>query len=687
MAPAGNEEAFHAAIEAGADAIYISPKILNARAYGKNFTLPQIYNLTEQAHEKGRKLFVAMNALMKEDEIPSAVRLLSSLEEMEIDALIIQDLGIWRLARRYFPGLRLHASTLMAIHNSPGAEMAREMGFSRVVLARELTLKEIAAISRNTAIELEVFIHGAMCFTISGLCLFSSYFGGRASTRGKCVQPCRRQYRWKGRSGTFFSMDDLCGLEFIPELSRLGISSLKIEGRLKPPGYVSAVTKAYKMVLDEGPTCSPDLVDQAKEILDQALGRPTSSGFFLSSNPKGAISPTRSANTGRYIGKLQAVKDDWFHISGHSPPKKGDRLRLVMPKKDWQFSSKCHQVQEIDERHFKIRLSGHIPRPPSSLAGTLLFKTDTTSTSDGMIAGSKGPLRRDRVKVRLQGAEKKANRVLADILHTTDKGQRPKTSTRPEIYLRVSRLSDVKIARGVDIKGILLEITPKNIRAVRNGSSKRFPRTDIIWTIPPVLFPGRVPMFGRQIEQLLRLGFRNFQISNISHLAFFKKKRARKRLRLSSGYQLNILNSQALMAAGEMGISSCHFSIETDIENLEKALATNTMDVIFTVFGFIPLFTSRLRHRLFNAKSPVISPRGEKFHWTTRGDIGHLFASTPYSALDLQKGLLRAGVKKWILDLNYLPGRSKLPKRLPQKTTLLGTKFRGRSFNLPTHLD
>ena len=178
LAPAGSFAAFKAAMDEGADAIYIGAPELNARALARDFTYPEIAGLVRAAHRKGVKLYIAMNSLMKEDEVEKAVKGLAMFEEIEVDALIIQDLGLYHLARNYFPKLSLHASTLMSAHNSLAVRKYMDLGFKRVVLPRELTLDEIREVHRQTSAELEVFVHGAMCFSDCVLLLFSSMFGG-----------------------------------------------------------------------------------------------------------------------------------------------------------------------------------------------------------------------------------------------------------------------------------------------------------------------------------------------------------------------------------------------------------------------------------------------------------------------------------------------------------------------------
>ena len=331
LAPAGSINVFEKAVEAGADAVYIGAPALNARALSKDFSMAEIAAMIQFAHDKGSKLYLAANSLLKENEIPQAIETLAMLEALQADALIVQDLGVYHLCKEYFPHLRLHASTLFGAHNSLAVRKFADMGFERVVLARELTIKEIGGIAEKSQVELEVFIHGALCFSYSGLCLFSSYLGGKSGLRGRCVQPCRRRYQWKQQGekpGYYFSMNDLSGIELVHELKKAGVSSLKIEGRLRSAHYVSSVVKAYRMVIDAD-AGDRNILAQAEELLSQAMGRKTSQGYFSTVESKELISPYHSGNIGMYLGRAgKGTGKGKVSLDLKEPLQVGDRLRL-----------------------------------------------------------------------------------------------------------------------------------------------------------------------------------------------------------------------------------------------------------------------------------------------------------------------------------------------------------------------
>ena len=303
-------------------------KAFSARAYAANFSLAEVSSLAQVCRQRGRKLYVALNALVKEGERRELVETLAALNQIGPDALIIQDLGVYHLARRHFPDLPLHASTLMTTHNSPGVAQAAAMGFKRVVLARELTLSELAAICRQARVELEVFVHGALCFCFSGMCLFSSFLGGRAATRGRCTQPCRRLYQDGQESGYVLSPSDLSGLELIPQLEALGITAVKIEGRMKSGEYVERVVQAYRLVLDTAPADRQRAVAEAKELLARTYSRRTTAGFFLGARPQELLAPQDTGNIGLFLGKLTGAEQSRGVLRLLEPLATGDRLRL-----------------------------------------------------------------------------------------------------------------------------------------------------------------------------------------------------------------------------------------------------------------------------------------------------------------------------------------------------------------------
>ncbi len=328
LAPAGSLEAFFAAMEFGADAVYVGLKEFSARAKAKNVNRDELERMVGYAHARQRKVFLALNTLVKEKELSHLIDVLAAVEAIGIDAVILQDMGVWRLARRHFPGLELHASTQLTIHNAAGVQMAERLGFSRAVLARELSLEEISAIKRATNLDLEHFVHGAHCFSLSGQCSFSSWLGGMSGNRGRCAQPCRRRYHHKGKDGYYFSPNDLSAIDLLPELAAAGVMSFKIEGRMKSAEYVANVVQAYRTVLDASAQERSTAIGTAKELLKESFGRQPTRGFLPGNMPTDIVNPGVHGATGRLIGSVAQCRDGLLSFVSRDPIHLGDRLRI-----------------------------------------------------------------------------------------------------------------------------------------------------------------------------------------------------------------------------------------------------------------------------------------------------------------------------------------------------------------------
>lgn len=315
LSPAGNMESFFAAVENGADAVYFGLKSFSARASAQNFSLDDTSRAIAYARRKSIKVYIALNTLVKTKELERVVELLISLEEMRPDSIIIQDLGLLYLVQSQFPGFNLHASTQMAIHNLAGVKQMERLGFKRVVLARELSASEIKNITGNTTIEIEAFIHGALCYSYSGLCFFSSMIGGRSGNRGKCAQPCRMRYHSRsGEEGYLFSMKDLLTLSEINNLVDAGVNSLKIEGRMKSPEYVAIVTNAYRQAIDGSLSDQDEVTNRIKTV----FSRETTSAYVTGKHNLSAkkdsdisqvkaadiVNPAYPSNMGLYAGEV-----------------------------------------------------------------------------------------------------------------------------------------------------------------------------------------------------------------------------------------------------------------------------------------------------------------------------------------------------------------------------------------------
>ena len=252
LAPAGSPEAVPAAIQAGADAVYLGCGDFNARRNAKNFSLEELASAVSYCHVRGAKVYLTLNTLVTDRELPAAARTAAQAAEIGVDAVLIQDLGILRMLRQAAPGLAVHGSTQLTVHSLDGVRRCAELGMTRVVLSRELSREAISHICLHSPIEIETFVHGALCMCYSGQCYFSSVIGGRSGNRGLCAQPCRLKYGWGRRAdGNPLSLKDMSLAGYIQDLKKLGVKCLKIEGRMKRPEYVSVVAGVYARAIKE----------------------------------------------------------------------------------------------------------------------------------------------------------------------------------------------------------------------------------------------------------------------------------------------------------------------------------------------------------------------------------------------------------------------------------------------------
>ena len=252
LSPAGSLDALHAAVCNGADAVYLGAEGFNARAGARNFTLDELPEAVRYCHVRGVRVYLTLNTLVTDRELPKVAEHITAAARAGVDALIVQDLGVAALSRQIAPQLALHASTQLTVHSLEGVRELAALGFSCVVLSRELPREEIAYICRNSPVRIEVFVHGALCMCYSGQCYMSAVIGRRSGNRGQCAQPCRLPYGYGRFESTRYplSLKDNCLVGELDELRRMGVASLKIEGRMKRPEYVAIVTRAYRTVLN-----------------------------------------------------------------------------------------------------------------------------------------------------------------------------------------------------------------------------------------------------------------------------------------------------------------------------------------------------------------------------------------------------------------------------------------------------
>lgn len=714
LAPVGTVENFGAALDGGADAVYIGAPGFNARNLARDLRLEEIGAMIHHCHSLGKKLYIAANSLILEREVPLVIENLALLQELGPDALIVQDLGLIRLVQRYFPKLKLHGSTLMTVHNSDAVQFQAELGCERVVLARELTLKEIGTIAAGRGeIELEIFIHGAMCFSFSGLCLFSSYLGGKSGLRGRCVQPCRRAYSAggkgsggktgktvgkKGDSGRYlFSMNDLTGLEAVPFLQEIGISSLKIEGRLRSAHYVHSIVAAYRKVLDAAPENREVALAEAKLLADQAMSRKTSSGYFFSPQPSEATAPHHSGNMGIHLGRFTVIRPAGGQLTCRFVTKGslavGDRLRLHIEPSGERTPFRLKSLYVLGAQKESVaagtKVSIELPEGfPTDIKGHVeVYKVDGGTRSVSLRGGA---LQTEKVGRDLAGIR---NRLAATIdriasqectvgstidpstLNRNGEIKQPYRQDRQDRkrpgknklpldwWLKTDSLKLIMSDLPFSPDRYLLSFNKQNVSQAGKmkgalGQKARW----VTWALPPLIMENDLPRVQKQIQLLLRTGFRSFQLGHLSQRLLFKGEKAH----LFADYTANLFNNQAIAMVSEMGIGAAQAGIELDRASFQELLngykggggvtgadsGGKKIPVGLTVYGAPALYTSRLAPDHFQYDRQILSPRDEPYVTRKKEGYTQTFPEKPFSLLPYLDELKAMGIKYVVVDIS-----------------------------------
>lgn len=328
LAPAGNFAALERACAGGADAVYLGFSAFSARAGAGNFNREELRKAVHFAHLHHMRVHVTVNILIKDPELPEVVEVLRYLNELGVDAVLVQDLGVLSVLRTCFPSLPVHASTQMAIHNRTGVRWCREMGMQRVVLARECSLKEIERCARPGDMEIEVFGHGAQCVSVSGQCLFSSCIGGRSGNRGRCAQPCRLMYSYRGRLGAWLSPRDVCTRDHLDAFEKAGVASLKTEGRLKRPEYVAVVSDSYRRGADSAASghFQPADTDEKRGLMQIFQRGGFMDGYAFGCEDAAVIDPQHVSHTGVVLGTVLKADSRFATVLLALPLHDGDQL-------------------------------------------------------------------------------------------------------------------------------------------------------------------------------------------------------------------------------------------------------------------------------------------------------------------------------------------------------------------------
>ncbi|MDR1024214.1 MAG: U32 family peptidase [Treponema sp.] len=689
LAPAGSPEALDAAIAEGADAVYLGLKNFNARMRSANFAYSQFEGALRALHSMGRRIYVTVNTVFEQREADRMYQLLQYLAALGPDGLIVQDFGVAAMVRDCFPSLKLHASTQMNIASARGANALSKFGFSRVVLARELSFEELKDCRAGTNMELEVFVHGALCVSASGLCLFSSYLGGKSANRGLCTQACRRYYQQEDGGGYYFSPHDLQLIERIPGLAAAGINAFKIEGRMKSAEYVGTVVSAYRLVLDAlaenaGESQLLKTMDKARAILHNDFARPKTEFYFDRSSPAAGrtgagrmtadsaapswLNPSQDGGTGIPLGALVKVRGSGARRQGLIPggdfvPMPGDTVRI-------------HAADDRDRRSHKISA---VEKDDSADSGAGVW----ISIPEGFEPGDTVYL------IQTQLMSRRYDRIVSPGIHRRTPGRdkapekgifmsQDRSAAGGEglmfpqgFYAVVSRIEDLFILQSSRPIRVILTLTRRNVEKLLGKEPLPFNTGEIILTLDPYFPQADELELGNMVEALLNQGYRQFIVNNPGHFSYFRgatgspvradatpggRAGKTRRLGLIAGPYLYTFNRWAVSLVSAMGTDYFVCPLENNRQNLERTVdPPNRSRVFVTIFTWPALF--RIRENLERSChfTRFFDSRGEEFHLAAGEAGSRVYPERPFSIVDKVPFLREAGFSRFILDLSGSP--------------------------------
>jgi U32 family peptidase len=684
LAPAGNPEALDAAINEGADAVYLGLKSFNARLRSSNFAWSQFEGTVDALHKRGKKVLVTVNTVLEEKETERMYRFLAYLDRMGPDGLIVQDFGVLNLARENFPKLRIHASTQMNIASARAANAMSRVGVSRVVLARELGIEEIREIKERTSCELEVFVHGALCVSESGLCLFSSFLGGKSANRGMCAQACRRLYSAEvaggNRQGYFFSPHDLQLIDRIPDLVQAGVHSFKIEGRMKSAEYVGTVVSAYRYVLDHWQEDRKGSIETAKRILANDFARAKTRYWYDSTKAENFLNPDQAGGTGIFLGKIDRVKTEedgrLASLKGGSyDPDEGDSLRLH--KKD-DSGRESHKVKEIREEDGLRWID--IPEGFGTGDSVYLLQTKAMSKRyprvlpNDLAAYRSQPGGEKLPPLKLElSCEGNGAKTAPDAKPSFDgKPSRAGSAARARkeeiddfpagAYVQVSTIEDLfSILTDRPVRAIL-ELNRTTIAALLGksdsssggGSSQAatvlpFPKREMILSIDPFLPQGIEDGLSTTLDELVENGYTQFIVNNPGHLGMLRNRG----LKLVAGPYLYAFNRWSADWLAKQGLCWQVTPIENSRENLEATYEGRARDHVFlTVFAYPALFRMRFKLPTDYNFTFFSDRQGGVFKTLSTEDGSFVMPEVPFSIADKANSIRKSGFGRFIIDLS-----------------------------------
>ena len=583
LAPAGSMEALRAAVCNGADAVYLGADTFNARINARNFSAADLQEAVVYCHVRGVKVHLTLNTLVLDREMPRAAELIRLAASCGVDAFIVQDLGVVSLCRQLAPDVPIHASTQMSIHSLEGVMEAAALGCSRVVLARELPAEEIAHICKKSPVEIEVFVHGALCMCYSGQCYLSSVIGRRSGNRGQCAQPCRLPYGYGRFESTRYplSLKDNCLAGELDELRRMGVASIKIEGRMKRPEYVAIVTRAYRTVLNSGKLMPSDLQELETAFSRQGFtdgyfrGQTGSDMFGRRQEGEDTADLFASARATYEQGEPQRIGVRFYAMI-----RRGEPAQLAVEDPDGNL---CRTRGPVPEQAVYRSLTPQdLEQQLKKTGGTPYLCTAVRSSLDPDLmlpASAINAMRRDVI------AELTAKRGRAAPARLNAYDEPPRydgIAGEPQLTIAVRTAGQIT-SRMLSMKPTVLYVPLSELAEHPDLPQRVSVETQLAAILPRVIWSGELAPVARQLRTVYEMGVRQVLAGNLGQLHIARAAG----FAVRGDFGLNIVNSRAMRYLREQGLDSQLLSFELtlpQIRDISKAVPAELL-----IYGRLPL--------------------------------------------------------------------------------------------------
>ena len=598
LAPAGSMECLRAAVAAGADAIYLGGTKFGARAYAQNLSEEDLVQAIEYVHIHGRKIYMTVNTLLKDRELNELYAYLLPYYKAGLDGVIVQDIGAVKFIGEYFPEMPVHASTQMTITNTLGADFLKRYGITRVVPARELSLKEIRDMKKQTGLEMECFVHGALCYCYSGQCLLSSMIGGRSGNRGQCAQPCRLPYQTEGKKpADLMSLKDLCTIDILPELIDAGIDSFKIEGRMKQPEYVYTVVKMYRKYADqclklqkEGKGKSSYHVSEAdkRELLATYQRRGYCEGYYYQHNGKDMVSLKRPKNGRDGSAEEKPWQDIKVQekINGILTLSVGNRAKLTVSCGDVTVECIGQEVQAAQKQ----------PLDPARIEKQMRKTGNTEFTFDNLeilIEGNVFLPMQALNELRREGIEELTEQIQMQY-RREEAGCGMKTATAgfdsdADGVTETAGKKECCISASVQNKAQLDTAVNSKIRYIYLEEDVEFEREDGVQyflAMPYIFRENTIKRYEKMYTEIEKK-YDGILIRNWESYAWLKRHEYQKEIR--SDYNLYIFNRKTKKELRRLGIARGTASVELNDRELARI---GIEEQVFIAYGYQPVMIS-----------------------------------------------------------------------------------------------